>query len=336
MINAAFVTDVTEASGGYPTELEPFPEFQASASGSGDAPAQQAASKAAHQSFEDMNDPRTIFHDRGFSVGERVKEKGVDGEVFAIDALITDPPGSVRLSEVNWAVDPDSAIKVVLPLLTLLKSWSIHKHPLTEVVKSNMSVTEHWASHELLRTTVFTALHAQETSNGMLSRPLIFLRSPAGVAASQPIQKGVLKLAPLAGVANIHIDKPGGQPVQATADSQSVWITGPPKTTREDDVAKATYIPFWWVEVVSDESKANMKYAKVSVAGSGVSFPVLQNYRAVAKNERLCIYKPKEVKTALQGAEVIRPTPPASGKRGTSGTQESSGSTGTGAKKPKK
>ena len=81
------------------------------------------------------------------------------------------------------------------------------------------------------------------------------------------------------------------------------------KIKKEDEIL---YVPFWYVNTTSEEAKANMRYATIKTE-SGMTIPVLQNFRKVTAHERLLLFKAKEVRGALQGATVEQEAAPSSG-----------------------
>ena len=61
------------------------------------------------------------------------------------------------------------------------------------------------------------------------------------------------------------------------------------------------------METTTDEAAANMHLASVKV--DNVSFPVLQNSRALKLNERLLVFKKKVIEAPLEHALADAPAP---------------------------
>ena len=197
---------------------------------------------------------------------------------------------------------------VDIPLQKFIDTWAKHKNKLTQILITPDDDCEKLKIDES-RCKVFNALMKHE---GFI-RPLEFQLNPNAVSATMDVAKGEFKLDPMTILSNIS-DKKSNSTMQVTVGDRTLYVSGPLKPDKDADLEQYVFSAFWWVEKVFVESQANMKLCSVKV--DDVTFPVLQNIRAIKKHERLTVFKSKDVKTALDGAEVVKP--PAAKKARTS------------------
>ncbi len=251
-------------------------------------------------SIEQQNDPSHIFAENGFVVGECVREKNVDTKGIY---KITDA-GEVVYLKLFDAFDQSEQASVKIPLKTFVERWVVHKGKLPQLLDAPTGLSQQIVNDEL-RSKAFQALVSHEKDRSSMTH-LVFMLNPAGVVAKASIPKHTLKLAPLTIVSNLSSEKKQSS-VLITIGGVSVYATQPPKPDKNEKLKEFTFAPFWWVEKTTIEEDANMKLVSVKV--DDVSFPALQNIRALHKKEKLFLYKPKEVKPPLQGGEMVKAPP---------------------------
>ena len=270
----------------------------------GQREAAQPSTTSVMRSMEQQKDPTQIANDNGFVVGDFVHEKGTTGHVFKIQSL----GEKVRLCKFDlYGVNP---LVVDIPFSTFIESWLMHKSKLTQILLLPEEPNAQTDIDEL-RCIVFAALSKADE----FVLPLQYMIYPSSISATQDINKGELKLAPMTLLSYMSIDKKGGS-VAIKVGEKTVYVTAPPKPDKDADLEKYLFVPFWWVEKTDRESCANMKLASLKV--NDVIMPVLQNIRAIKKHENLCMYKPKEARVSLAGAEVVNEPPKKKGRTSTS------------------
>ena len=222
--------------------------------------------------FNEWDDPVLIFNERGFKVGQYVKEKGVDSQdVYQIKGM-TDV---VEL----WLFDVFGIRekKVCFTLPQFLVSWNTYNVKLPEKLPHPKAGKYHdKVLSDELRVEAFKVLLQHERDAD--KRPLLYMTNPSVVVASEEICKGSLRLAPLVPLSNLGTEKkPGG--VKIPVNGENVYVSPLPKVSHASDIDKNVVVPFWWIEFTKDEELGNMRYASVKV--DGITIPVLQNTRKI-------------------------------------------------------
>jgi len=192
---------------------------------------------------------------------------------------------------------------VDVPLQKFIETWAKHTGKLPQILIAPDEDCDKLFIDES-RCTVFNALKKHEN----FIRPLEFNLNPSGVSATMDVAKGEFKLAPMTLLSNIAATK-SPSTMQVTVGDRTLYVSGSHKPVTDANLEQYLFSAFWWVEKVFVESHANMKLCSLKV--DDVTFPVLQNIRAIKKHERLTVFKPKEVKAALDGAEVVTKAPAA-------------------------
>jgi hypothetical protein len=234
-----------------------------------------------------------------------VRKNGVaGGETYRIQSIGT----QVTLIVCDM-FDTKTDIILNVQMLAFIDVWSVYSGKLPCVLPDVPSpVYSQLLETDVIKTKVFTALMCHERAAG--DRSLQFGLYPSCVFASGAIAKGELKLAPLTSMSGISADvKKGGVTVNVGKHS-TMSLSGPPKASKAEDStdAKYAFVPYWWAESTPDEAKANMKL--VSVKGEdNVVFPAFQNTCTLSTHDKLLIFKPKAVKTALKDVQMQRIKP---------------------------
>jgi hypothetical protein len=268
-----------------------------------DAASKPSSSKdqpaALMMSVDQLNSPTHILAQRGFELGSKVREKGVDNsDVYIVKVILGD---TIELH--LHTLFEETGLTVKTNMSTLMEKWSIYNGKLPVIMKSPscLAHVSQTMVSDKVRSDAFKALLDYETNAG--TRDILYAMYPAGIIANGSIAKGSLTLAPLTPMSNIFLEKKSGA-VQMNIDKTVVYTTQPPKPSKPEDATdKYVYVPFWWVETTHVSDNANMRFASVKVGDTTI--PVLQNSKVIAKRDRIMVYKAKAQKHALQGSEVI-------------------------------
>ena len=92
-------------------------------------------------------------------------------------------------------------------------------------------------------------------------------------------------------------------------DGKTLYLSGPSKPDKDQDLDKYWFVPYFWVEKVHDEQHANMRFVSMKVGK--VEFPIPQNIRALKQHETLKVFKAKEVTASLKDCTTVVEEPPA-------------------------
>lgn len=259
---------------------------------------------------EQLSDPKLILKAKGFDIGSIAFERNVGSKAGLYELHAIDGSTIVLIEIVTFGVP---TIKVGVDLETFIKTWSIFRGdiPFVVPVQYTPHTTKQWL--DIHRCNAFQAISKYEASQAD-GRQVQYVLHPSVVVALVKFAKGSLKLAPLTDLGKVKIDKsdssvpvkvvlpgkPGHQMVYAYAPSK-------PGDKTKLDAPDVMFVPYWWVDAVDDESKANMKFVSSTV--DGVTFPVLQNIQVIKPYEKLSYYKPKEKKAVASDAKRLKIAP---------------------------
>ena len=278
------------------------------------APASSSAKTADTHSVmlspEEQSMPMHLFTENGFKLGGFVKEKGVasagnTSDTYKVIKLTDD--GVVHLRAVDPFLPIDQLLVVRIELSKFLKNWSNTgaAGTLTQILTlpAVVDATERFNA-DLQRSQAFGALLVHERSQK--ERSLLYTICPHAVYASEAIAKHALRLAPLTHIVSLFTEKKSTC-VAVHVGKTPIYATSLPRPSNQEDVGKYSFVPYWWVENTTEEAAANMHLASVKI--DNVSFPVLQNTRALKLNERLLVFKKKVIKAPLANALADAPAP---------------------------
>lgn len=251
-------------------------------------------------SMDEQNDPMRIFKSHGFNIGDYVREKGIyDGNIYKITEV-----NAGKIEVAAFDVFEENVIVASIALEKFLDRWTSHTGKLPKVIDPPVVVTAA-ITNDCNRGNAIHALAAYEKQQLSAKRNIQYLMFPSIVAVTTDMPKNSLKLGPLTTLSCISMEKKKGAVEINVGNRCCVYASQPPKPSNDtDELDNYIYAPFWWVGKSSSETDVNMTFVTQKI--DGVSFPVLQNIRALHKNERLFYYVAKEQQIALQGAEVVQ------------------------------
>ncbi|CAK0864960.1 unnamed protein product [Prorocentrum cordatum] len=306
-IKSRFAIDLKPAAGDSAVDLG---DFAVKIDDSKDtAAAGSDAAKIGAMSFDEMASPAHVLKDKaGIEIGSQLREKNIsDGFLFEVKAL--NDGGKVLLTQVK-PFDDDDCIKVEVGYKVLVYDWKAVKEKVSFVCASK-DISSEVIEDDRLRPIVFMSPREEhaalmKTGKACHGPPILHMRNPVGTAMEEDVSKNIFKFTPTAPMQNILCTNPKGAEnnvATVTIGGKAFFATSVRKPA--DDTVHAFFAPYWWVKTTPIEGKANMKFVKV-VGADGVSYPALQNFKPLKVHERLYYFKPKDIKTALQNATVIR------------------------------
>jgi hypothetical protein len=205
--------------------------------------------------------------------------------------------------------DSNGNIQVRYEMVQFLEKWTAVQdtRKMQTLLEPNViSADKHISINEdVLRCQAFQAVLQFEATQP--ERKLKYTKDPTAVYSMIEVERHELKLAPLCRVNNIQDVKPkgGGGIAIKFKDNASVFMTAQP-LERNDKEPSSVVVPFWYVSVTDDETKANMRYATFKVIGC--SLTILQNTKKLKVYDRLYVFKaPVDKKACLEGGTLVKP-----------------------------
>ena len=193
---------------------------------------------------------------------------------------------------------------------TFIKKWKLYTGTKLVLFQGDFMSAKHArVLADTSRTTVYNALVNLETEFE-IDRKLVFAANPSSIYSGAAYDRTELKLAPLTLLQSIVADGRGKGPVKvACKGTDGVFLSAPNRAKAshvENDAERFLFVPFWWVDITSDETQANMKHVSKKVGD--VTIVYLTNLRKLTKHERLYVFKQKSIREDLEGGSQVPPT----------------------------
>ena len=264
------------------------------------------------ESFEDLTDPKKIAAAKGFKVGMKVYQKGVnltnDNKVFVITSI--DDKG-VELKKL-CIYSAQGAFTGTEPLLKFVDEWTECKLDLPFIMVRGERRPKA-LSVDIARAEILIAVHKCDAQNKCKHvAKLVFWRKPDQLrTADKGLDKHDIVLCPL-----VHMSQ-----VLCIPQKGNLWTLGfhdvldeslefclvppakPPVGSTLDQ--QALVGAFWWVNTTSDKAAANMELFEKKV--DGVDVPMMRNFTAVPPFTELCRYVPPAKPSVRQVFSVAPP-----------------------------
>lgn len=287
----------------------------------------KAKAKAKPLTSEELGSTDYFLQEKGFTVGIRVIEKGIDGpcKVFEIKDIVEHV---AHLMEIDVFRDESELTKLKVKVDKLATHWARYKGNLCKRMQGEWG--EHVATKKLRggeveeanalfflaqREFALSSSYPHEKHSEILSLQLV----PNGIRANVKLKKHELYLIPLLSLSQISLASGQGgvetvNVVEHSGKTQKLCFGRAAQPSKNDNVADFgqtdVISPCWWVTSTQKKDEANMDwFSKKGNYGQTVYW--MSNTRAVDKNE-LLRYKIAEVvkKTAFSSAEEVDAPPP--------------------------
>ena len=274
------------------------------------ASAKQAPSSAVAASSTEVaavSRPVSMTSKHGFVIDKFVIEKNVpNGAIWKVTNVGDD--GVITITQ-HVICGPAPMVARVTAEVAI-KQWQLFKGdppaliPKTWPEKHNALVVASGNSDER-RCRLFVALREHERTLHEHSFVLRFSVRPSNVFAGRQFKKGELVFVPTVTLANIT-DTHDVAHHRADVDKEPMYIKRQVQPQIEDLTKwkkDLSLVPFFWVRDTDQSELANMDMKQACIGN--ISFPTLVNVKPLKVDDKLLIYKPKQVVRPLKGATLV-------------------------------
>ena len=245
--------------------------------------------EAPQANLSEVSDPLWIAKQDGFLMGKYYSEKG---KIWKLDSFTAK---GAKFTEHSFDADKPPTKEVGFD--NLKKTFALYNGKLQVKVKdfaSNMAHTMPALESDRRKGMCYTALLKTAKEHAVQEAVVVaYLMNPSEIRCATPVKKGELKLIPFTDLNRIVLKSSTCKHI-IKYDTVEFYIEPPAKarTHEQTEWKKDTiFCGFWWVKVTDDDNTEgiNMKFSNMAV--DGVTFPILENTRALKAREKLLAFE---------------------------------------------